>query len=330
MLRGLITATAAIALLGAAGADTLSDYIKARKQYGITTATTSLALDTLVGSAVMEIKGQVRGAFTMDGQTSLLLEVPGGSPIIVKGGEMPAWIKYPQSHARLLVKASRATEFSSIEATVLAFVEEGAMVEWEKGIIAAAAKPAPRPAGNARAPLPKASRSGDTREWNLQPHEAIPIYANFIQGYNKRLSAAKATEIATALINFSVEFGVDARLITAMVLVESGFNPAARSHAGAMGLGQLMPGTARGLGVRDAYNTTENLWGTVRLIRGHLDKYSNSSIGGGKYDELVLALAAYNAGGGAVKRHNGVPPYKETQNYIKKVTAWYNRLCGSE
>jgi soluble lytic murein transglycosylase-like protein len=91
-----------------------------------------------------------------------------------------------------------------------------------------------------------------------------------------------------------------------------------------------MPGTARGLGVRDAYNTTENLWGTVRLIRGHLDKYSNSSIGGGKYDELVLALAAYNAGGGAVKRHDGVPPYKETQNYIKKVTAWYNRLCGNE
>jgi soluble lytic murein transglycosylase-like protein len=329
MLRGLITATAAIALLGAAGADTLGDYVKARKKYGITTATTSLALDTLVGSAVMEIKGQVRGAFTMDGQTSLLLEVPGGNPIIVKGGDMPAWIRYPQSHARLLVKASRATEFSSMEATVLAFVEEGAMVEWEKGIVAAAAKPAPRPAGNTRSPLPKASRSGDTREWNLQPNEAIPIYANFIQGYNPRLTAAKATEIATALINFSVEFGVDARLITAMVLVESGFNPTARSHAGAMGLGQLMPGTARGLGVRDAYDTTENLWGTVRLIRGHLDKYSNSTIGNGKYDELVLSLAAYNAGGGAVKRHNGVPPYKETQNYIKKVTAWYNRLCGT-
>jgi soluble lytic murein transglycosylase-like protein len=243
---------------------------------------------------------------------------------------MPAWIKYPQSHARLLVKATRATEFSSIEATVLAFIEEGAMVEYEKGVVAAAAKPTPRPAGNARATLPNASRAGNTREWNLHPHEAIPIYSEFIQGYNKRLSAAKATEIATALINFSVEFGVDARLITAMVLVESGFNPTARSHAGAMGLGQLMPGTARGLGVRDAYNTTENLWGTVRLIRGHLDKYSNSSIGGGKYDELVLALAAYNAGGGAVKRHDGVPPYKETQNYIKKVTAWYNRLCGNE
>ncbi|MDQ2986780.1 MAG: lytic transglycosylase domain-containing protein [Armatimonadota bacterium] len=326
MLRSLIALTAAFALIGGADADTLNAYIKARKQYGITTATTSRALDTFVGGAVMEIKGQVRGAFTMDGKTSLLLEVPGASPIIVKGGEMPDWIKYPQSHARILVKANRATEFSSIDATVLAFVEEGAMVEWEKGILAAAAKT--RPNANTRSPLPKASRGGDTREWNLQPHEAIPVYANFIQGYNPRLTAAKATEIATSLINFSVEFGVDARLITAMVLVESGFNPSARSHAGAMGLGQLMPGTARGLGVRDAYNTNENLWGTVRLIRGHLDKYSNSTIGGGQYDELVLALAAYNAGGGAVKRHNGVPPYKETQNYIKKVTAWYKTLCG--
>src|SRR5688572_18211806 len=170
MLRSLIALTAAFALIGGASADTLNAYIKARKQYGITTATTSRALDTLVGSAVMEIKGQVRGAFTMDGQTSLLLEVPGGSPIIVKGGDMPAWIKYPQSHARLLVKASRATEFSSIEATILAYIEEGAMVEWEKGVVAAAAaKPAPRATGNARSPLPKASRGGDAREWNLQP-----------------------------------------------------------------------------------------------------------------------------------------------------------------
>ena len=241
---------------------------------------------------------------------------------------MPPWIKFPQSHARILVKATRASEFASIEASVLAFVEEGAMVEWEKGVAKVAAKAPVRPSGNSRQPLPKASRGGDAREWNLQPNEAIPIYANFIQGYNKRLSEAKATEIATALINFSIEFGVDARLITAMVLVESGFNPSATSRAGAMGLGQLMPGTARGLGVRDAYDTNDNLYGTVKLIRGHLDKYSNSSIGGGKYDELVLALAAYNAGGGAVKRHNGVPPYRETQNYVKKVTSWYKALCG--
>lgn len=323
MIRFITILFAAVVFGGTASADTLDAYIKARKQYGINTATTSLALDTLVGGAVMEVKGQVRGTFTMDGKTSLLLEVPGANPVIVKGGEMPPWIKFPQAHARILVRASRATEFSSLDASVIAFVEEGAIAEWERGVAASAAR-APKTA----AKLPKASKDGNVREWNLQPNEAVPIYANFIRGYNPRLSVAKATEIATAIVGFSVQYGVDARLITAMVLVESGFNPSARSHVGAMGLGQLMPGTAKGLGVRDAYDTNENLYGTVRLIRGHLDKYSDSNIGGGKYDELVLALAAYNAGGGAVKRHNGVPPYKETQNYIKKVTTWYNRLRG--
>jgi len=320
MLRILPALFATIALFGAASADTLNAYVKARKHYGIETATTSLALDTLVGSAVMEVKGQVRGTFTMDGHTSLLLEVPGGNPIIVKGGEMPAWIRFPQAHARILVRAKRSNEFASLDATVLAFVEEGAIAEWERGVAAKAPKVA--------AKLPKASVNNGPGEWNLQPNEAVPVYANFIRGYNPRLSRAKAEEIAIAIVGFSVQYGVDARLITAMVLVESGFNPSARSSAGAMGLGQLMPGTARGLGVRDAYDTNDNLYGTVRLIRGHLDRYTDSEIGGGKYDELVLALAAYNAGGGAVKRHNGVPPYKETQNYIKKVTTWYRKLSG--
>ncbi|MER3465739.1 MAG: hypothetical protein C4340_00490, partial [Armatimonadota bacterium] len=108
-----------------------------------------------------------------------------------------------------------------------------------------------------------------------------------------------------------------------------GFNPSATSYKGAMGLGQLMPGTARGLGVRNAYDTYENLYGTVRLVRGHLDKYASVGPNGQKYADLVLALAAYNAGSGAVKRHGGVPPYRETQNYIRKVIDWYKRLCGS-
>lgn len=319
MLRFFASFAITSALLCAASADTLNEYLRARKQYGINTATTSLALDTLVGTAVMEVKGQVRGTFTMDGRTSLLLEVPGADPVIVKGGDLPDWLKFPQAYARILVRAKRANEFATLDATLVAFVEEGAIAEWERKA-AASAKAASEKA--------LAKPTPGSREWNLQPNEAVPVYANFIRGYNPRLSAAKATEIATAIVGFSVQYGVDARLITAMVLVESGFNPSARSSAGAMGLGQLMPGTARGLGVRDAYDTNDNLYGTVRLIRGHLDRYSSSEIGGGRYDELVLALAAYNAGSGAVKRHNGVPPYRETQNYIKKVTSWYKALRG--
>lgn len=297
----------------------LPDYLKLRRKYGISQATTSLALDTLVGAAVLEIRGEVKGTITVDGKTSLLLNVKGAEPITVKGENVEAWLKYPQAIARMIIKARRANEFAPLDAQLLGAVEEGAMRDWE------AKRKAPPIATGRHMPKPATRGGSPKREWNIEPNAAVPVYADFIQGYNPRLSEAQATEIATGIIGFSIEFGVDARLITAMVLVESGFNPSATSRAGAMGLGQLMPGTAQGLGVRDAYDTNENLWGTVRLIRGHLDKYATSN---DRYSGLVLALAAYNAGGGAVKRHGGVPPYRETKNYIKKVTDWYDKLCG--
>ena len=105
--------------------------------------------------------------------------------------------------------------------------------------------------------------------------------------------------------------GVRPELVRAVVQVESGFNPSARSSKGAMGLMQLMPGTMRELGVRDAYNAEQNLRGGVAYLRQLLDRYANNE---------VLALAAYNAGPGAVDRHGqAVPPYKETQDYVQKI-----------
>ena len=88
-----------------------------------------------------------------------------------------------------------------------------------------------------------------------------------------------------------------------------------------------MPGTARGLGITDAYDTFQNLWGTVRVIRGHIDRYGRQ-VGHNTYDALVLALAAYNAGSGNVRRHGGVPPFRETQNYIQRVIGLYRALVG--
>src|SRR5206468_2837251 len=109
------------------------------------------------------------------------------------------------------------------------------------------------------------------RSYSLPASEATPIYASFIRRRNSRLSPNQATRIAEGVIGFSLKYGVDARLIMAMVMVESGFNPSATSRTGAMGLGQLMPGTAAGMGVSNAYDSMDNLYGTVRLIRGHLD-----------------------------------------------------------
>jgi soluble lytic murein transglycosylase-like protein len=87
-----------------------------------------------------------------------------------------------------------------------------------------------------------------------------------------------------------------------------------------------MPDTARGLGITNSFDIVQNVYGTVRTIRGHLERQAKSSKD--NYDQLVRALAAYNAGPGAVKRYNGLPPYAETEAYVEKVIRTYFQLSG--
>jgi hypothetical protein len=110
-------------------------------------------------------------------------------------------------------------------------------------------------------------------------------------------------------------YGVDHRLVQAVVQVESGGNPRAVSPKGARGLMQLMPARAEALGVRDSFDPGANLDGGVRHLRELLTRFSG---------DLTLALAAYNAGEDAVRLHNGVPPFPETQAYVRKVLAIYS------
>ena len=109
-------------------------------------------------------------------------------------------------------------------------------------------------------------------------------------------------------------------LVRAVITVESGGDPSAISSAGAMGLMQLMPGTASTYGVADAFEPSQNVDGGCAYLHDLLARYRG---------DLTLALAAYNAGPGAVDKYHGVPPYAETQSYVRNVTALYREASAS-
>ncbi|WP_369900226.1 lytic transglycosylase domain-containing protein [Bacillus manliponensis] len=134
---------------------------------------------------------------------------------------------------------------------------------------------------------------GLTEKYNIQP-----------------VRSANEGKYVDIIERMSEKHGVPKALIQKMIEVESNFNPKVVSHAGAMGLMQLMPANVKEQGVKDPFSPADNIEGGVKEIAGYLKKYNG---------DLVLSLAAYNAGPGNVKKYGGVPPFKETENYIKKI-----------
>lgn len=151
----------------------------------------------------------------------------------------------------------------------------------------------------------------------------IERYAHALQHFNRQLDDAAALQLASATIAQSDRQGVDARLLVALIAVESRWNPAARSRAGAFGLGQLMPATAAALGI-DAADPLQNIAGAAHHLRLLIDRFARRD----PATCCEFALAAYNAGAGAVLRYGGVPPYAETRDYVRRVTALWRRLAG--
>ena len=132
--------------------------------------------------------------------------------------------------------------------------------------------------------------------------------------YDSRAAANAPAHLAAAIQDAARTHGVDPRLVTAIARRESAFNANAVSHVGAQGVMQLMPATARYLGVKNSFDARENIFGGTRYLRTLLDTFKG---------DLDLALAAYNAGPGAVAKYKGVPPYRETRAYVAAVRASY-------
>lgn len=137
---------------------------------------------------------------------------------------------------------------------------------------------------------------------------------------NKSVVFGGNTKYDEYINNYAMMYGIDPLLVKSVIKHESGFNANARSSAGAAGLMQLMPSTARGLGVKNIYDPRENISAGTKYLASLLNQYNGN---------IPLALAAYNAGSGNVKKYgNKIPPFKETQNYVKNIMATYNSIKG--
>ncbi|MGI6405909.1 MAG: lytic transglycosylase domain-containing protein [Syntrophaceticus sp.] len=164
--------------------------------------------------------------------------------------------------------------------------------------------------------------------------ELVGIYTSGIQQYKKAVSDTgnsrdfnqvfeKTMDKAMPYEHYfqlaASKYQIDPAILKAVAEVESSFNPQAVSRSGALGLMQFMPGTAQSLGI-NPFDPAESIQGAAKYLNSLLDQFQGS---------LPLALAAYNAGPGAVRKYGGIPPYQETQNYVNKVTQLISKYGGS-
>jgi|GEM_PF-729895 len=152
--------------------------------------------------------------------------------------------------------------------------------------------------------------------------QTLDLYKKTVKYFNPKLNERDVHRIATSILTYSKIHRIDPKLVVAVIAVESDFNVDARSVKGALGLGQLMPRTAKILKVNPLV-IEENIKGTISYLRFCMEQWKEYP-----YMALPLALASYNAGPSAVAKYGGIPPYLETQSYVNRVMDLYQQLCS--
>lgn len=152
----------------------------------------------------------------------------------------------------------------------------------------------------------------------------IKDYKDTVRYYNPRLTEKQIHNIVSTMVYYCYVYELDPRLIMAMIRVESCFNTKAVSPCGALGLGQIMPENCEALGITQPFEPIQNVKGCIRILKMEYDRFKHLP-----YKQRVInAIAAYNAGYGAVRKYGGIPPYPETQNYVRLVIGYWRKYCG--
>ena len=308
-------------------------YLDARNNYpprlGLTLDVVAKNPDAYKGATV-ELTGRLMGLARSDEGASLMLATEGYGSLVLQMSRVPDWV---QSGDRLRVLAVigggkepgttiglpdllivAVASASDIQAMEARWQEDKKYREARNKQNSAALKAAA--ARLARSPLPSnkpgrttlASRGAGARGsvasggLSSDSMSVYQQYRAYIRAQRSKLTEQQVDSITTAILAYSERFDVDPRLVIALIMAESSFNPSTTSHKGAMGLGQLMPDEVKTLGLTNPYDPVQNVAGSIYLLRGRLDKYSG---GAAREDltmrQIILALASYNAGMGAVK-----------------------------
>ncbi len=199
----------------------------------------------------------------------------------------------------------------------LAHLSGDAEARYELGWLHFTGRGVPRDMGRAAWWFEQAAEAGDRTAANLRRRLAHvqPVEDDSCERLAGGVSRTRL-QLEKWVYRLAPEYDLDPKLVIAVIEVESGFDPKARSPKGAIGLMQLMPQTARRFGVRDPWDPIQNLRGGMAYLRWLLDRFDG---------DIALVLAGYNAGEKAVEKYRGIPPYRETQRYVQRITRTLER-----